>query len=140
MEALLGVRGYSLWHYLLKEAKGWKQSIRPSQGDCCEYKLHGPLYKGWLCKAKQECRKFSFYGPGKIYRLYCALKLQLAEQCGWPTSPVCVKLEERKKSLLQMHKGPWKVRKKVRIGVVRGGRLDGGPQSGKETVHSATSS
>ena len=29
--------------------------------------------------------------------------------------------------MLQMHKGPWKVRKKVRIGVVRGrGMLDRG--------------
>ena len=33
MEVLTGVRGYSLWHYLLKQKVG-NNPYRPSQGDC----------------------------------------------------------------------------------------------------------
>ena len=79
MEILTGMRGYSLWHYLLKQKVG--NNPYAHHMETAEYKLW-PLYTGDDYAKLSKNAEVLFYGLGKIYTLYCALKIQRAEQCG----------------------------------------------------------
>ena len=117
MEILTGMRGYSLWHYLLKQNTG--NNPYAHHMETAEYKLWSLYTRDDYAKLSKNAEVLSLWTWEDLQSILC-IENTACRTMWWVRHPLCEARRSGRSLCCKCTNNPGRMRKKVRMAVVRG--------------------